>query len=47
MKQAEAELGQAQHNWKLGFAEAEVGAELGNKNVKSTISFQLEQFTRL
>ena len=31
-KQAGAELGQAQHNWKLGLAEAEVGAELGNKS---------------
>ena len=29
-KQAEAELGQAQLNWKLGFAEA--GAELDNKS---------------
>ena len=29
-KQAEAELGQAQHNWKLGFAEA--GVEHGNKS---------------
>ena len=31
-KQAEAELGQAQHNQILVFAEAEVGTELGNKN---------------
>ena len=31
-KQAEAELGQAQHNWKLGFAEAEFTAEFGNKS---------------
>ena len=31
MEQAEAELGQAQHNWKLGFAEAEVGAEFSNE----------------
>ena len=30
IKQAEAELGQAQLNWKLGFAE--VGAEFGNKS---------------
>ena len=30
LKQAEAELGQAQLNWKLDFAEAHVGAELGN-----------------
>ena len=29
-KQAEAELGQAQLNWKLSFAE--VGAELDNKS---------------
>ena len=27
-----AELGQAQLNWKLGFAEAEVGADFGNKS---------------
>ena len=33
-EQAEAELDQAQHNWKLGFAEAEVGDELGN-NISS------------
>ena len=31
IKQAEAELGQAQHNWKLDFAEAKVGAEFDNK----------------
>ena len=28
----QAELGQAQHNWKFGFAEAKVEAELGNKS---------------
>jgi len=32
LKQAEAELGQAQYNWTLGFGEAEVGAEFGNKS---------------
>ena len=30
IKQAEAELGQAQLNWKLCLAEADVGAEVGN-----------------
>ena len=31
-EQAEAELGQDHHNWKLGFAKAEVGGEHRNKS---------------
>ena len=30
IQKAKTELGQAQHNWNLGFAEAEIGTELGN-----------------
>ena len=31
-EQAETEMGQGQHNWKLGCVIAKVGAELGNKS---------------